>query len=312
MMNEFAINPAVAGDDGMTTLTLMGRKEWFSFSNDMRTPENLCFSAQTRILKSQAKIIKGKTNNRLKKKASGRVGFGATFFADNSGAMNKISGQFAYAYHITMGSSQLSFGLAGTMSQIKFNSEYLDFYDNSNEPMVAVTHSPTWIPDFNVGINYMTHLYHIGISAQQIFQSPVMFGNTDIDYQDSDLGFKRTWNILGAAYIPLKNTDWMFEPSFWLKSRGVLDFRNGHGSPQAQLDISGKLFYKSSYWLGISYRTISDFVVMTGFKLKQYYFSYAFDYGFNELTKSTLGSHEISFSIKLGDSARRYNWIERY
>ncbi|QQS52302.1 MAG: PorP/SprF family type IX secretion system membrane protein [Bacteroidota bacterium] len=313
MMNEFTINPAVAGDDGMSTFTAMARNEWFNLGNEMRTPRNFCASAQTRILKSKTQVVKGRSQNRIKSGSNGRLGFGGVVFADNSGALSTLTGQLAYAYHIPMQASQLSFGLSGTISQISYNAAYLDFYDNTNEPMLVVANSPTYIPDFNAGINFMNSHYHLGLSVQQILQSPVMFGNSEINYKSTDLGFRRSWNLLGAAYLSLEsNRNWQIEPSFWLKMHDFIRIGGDKKSPAAQLDLSLKMFYESRIWAGLSYRTVSDIVLMGGFRINKIYFSYAFDYGFNELSAATYGSHEISFSVKTGDQARRYRWMERY
>jgi hypothetical protein len=49
-----------------------------------------------------------------------------------------------------------------------------------------------------------------------------------------------------------------------------------------------------------------------GLRFDKLYFGYSFDYGFNEISLRTYGSHEIILAIKLGDSTRRYRWYERY
>jgi type IX secretion system PorP/SprF family membrane protein len=312
MMNEFILNPSVAGDDGMTTFSAIAHKDWYNFGNEMRTPGYICISAQTRILKSSMQIDNRKGKNKLKKQNKGRIGFGGSVYAENSGAITKTTGQVSYAYHISFLESQISFGLAGTMSQMKFNSNYLDFYDNTNEPMQAVANSPTWFPDFNAGINFMTRHYHIGVSVLQVLESPLKFGNAEIDYQSTEIGFKRNWNVLGAAYLTLpSNPDWKCEPSFLLKMYDLLNFQGKYG-PTSQLDLSLRMYYDNRYWVGISYRTVSDFIVMGGMKINKYYFSYAFDYGLNELSTSSYGSHEISLAVKLGDSAKKFRWMDRY
>lgn len=313
MMNEFVLNPSVAGQDGMTTITGVARKDWFEFGNEMRSPQSVCFSAQTRILKSKTTVLNKNGRQKLKQKSNGRVGLGASFYSENSGAMTITSAQLSYAYHISFYKSQLSFGMSGTMSQINFNSEYIQFYDNAADPMKAIASSPTWFPDFNAGINYVASKFHLGISAHQILQTPVKFGNSEVDYSLTEIGLKRNWNVMGSAFLKIPSSpDWELEPSFLLKMYDLFNFKGTYKGPASQLDLSLKMFYKSKFWIGASYRTMSEIVAMTGLKVNNYYFSYAFDYGFNELIASTLGSHEISFTLKFGDSARRYPWMERY
>lgn len=312
MMNEFIVNPSMAGNDGTTTIGGIARKEWMSFEGSMRSPANICFSAQTRFLKTKTHVTNKGGKKKLKKKSKGRIGLGGTIYADNSGALTKTSAQLAYAYHLTFNNAQLSFGLAGSMSQLNFNSEYIEFYDSENEPMQAVTSSSSWIPDFNAGISFSTHRFKLGVSTFQLLESPIVFGNSDINYSSSQIGLERSWNVLGAAYISPEHSPWMLEPSFLLKITDLLNFSDNYYAPTSQLDVSLRMFYDSRYWFGLSYRTMSEFVLMGGMKINKYYFAYAFDYGFNELSSSSFGSHEISFAIKFGDSARRYNWLDRY
>ena len=46
--------------------------------------------------------------------------------------------------------------------------------------------------------------------------------------------------------------------------------------------------------------------------MQRFYAGYSFDYGFNQLSYRSYGSHEIVMDCKLGDSVRRYRWLERY
>ena len=114
-MNEFLINPSVAGYDGRTTLNIAARKELLGFSR--KTPETYSFSAQTRILKKPFDIKSGFFRKTLFKPSSkGRVGVGISFLNDVNTAIHKTGLQFTYAYHIFILNSQLSFGLSYNFS----------------------------------------------------------------------------------------------------------------------------------------------------------------------------------------------------
>jgi type IX secretion system PorP/SprF family membrane protein len=97
--------------------------------------------------------------------------------------------------------------------------------------------------------------------------------------------------------------DWEYEPSVIIRSTENL---------QSSSDFSLRFIYKREYWAGLSYRTSGDFIVLMGLKLSRFYFGYSFDYGFNEISRKSYGSHEIMLAIKLGDSVRRYRYWERY
>jgi hypothetical protein len=42
------------------------------------------------------------------------------------------------------------------------------------------------------------------------------------------------------------------------------------------------------------------------------YIGYAFDFTLQEIQRVTYGTHELTFAIKFGDSARKYRWLDRY
>ncbi len=311
-MNEFIINPAVAGADGQTTLNLTARKEWIGFSKESKTPETFSLSAQTRLLKRRAHISNNKNGNKLKESSKGRVGIGGSVFSDLNGAMRRSGLQISYAYHIFSQNTQFSFGITGSICQLKFDKNYLDFYDNDNETMLAVSNYPSWIPDFNAGVNLMTRNFHIGASVAQLFQSPFIFGNPDIDYQSSELGYKRIYFLISDYRISIEHSDWEIEPSCLLKVYDLLNFKGVKYGPGSQLDLSAKFLYKRSFWFGTSYQTPSSFVLFGGLKYSNYYFGYSFDYGFNDMSRNSFGSHEISISARFGDTSRRYRWMDRY
>lgn len=310
VMNEFVINPAVAGADGRTSINLSLRKEWVGFSRN--SPETFSFSAQTRILKSPFKVLRRGSVNRLRERSKGRIGFGGNLFTDKNGAIRRTGLETTYAYHITGNTSQLSFGLTASLIQLKFNSSDMVFKDNSTEAMQSVINQSAYMPDFGFGFNYLNNSFHIGASVSHIFESPLVLG--DSDYKSADVGYKRNYFLIAALHKEFANNpDWQYEPSVFVKLYNLFDFKGGYSDPGSQVDFSYKIFYLNKYWLGATVRTNADFGVMMGFKtLKELYISYAFDYGNNELSKNSYGSHEIVLSKKFGDTARRYLWLDRY
>lgn len=301
VLNEFLINPANAGIDGMTTINLSGRKQWLGWENP---PETYSASISTRILKGSFRILPGKSGSSLKKGPSGRVGLGASFFTDRNGAINRTSFQFSYAYHIFIENSQLSFGLTAMTQQFKIDDEFIDFNDGgTTDPVEALVGKSTYMPDAAAGINFSTVKYHIGLSVFNIFQTPFSFGKPSFDSSDVQLKHPRHYHIIGRYRHALANPDWEVEPSFLLRTTEKF---------QMSADISSRLIYQKEYWGGLSIRTSGEFIVLLGMKVNRVYFGYSFDYGFNDLSRMSYGSHEVAIAIKLGDSARRYRWLQRY
>lgn len=294
ILNEFLVNPAVAGIDGMTSINTSGRKQWLGLKN---TPETYSVSVSTRLLKSRFTV----KNQRYRKGSKGRVGLGGAFVSDWNGAINRTSLQFTYAYHIFIRNYQLSFGLSGSATQFRIDKDLITLRDPNNDPVTGALGKSAYIPDAGAGFSFSTHEGIIGISVVNLLQSPVKFGNQEIKSQDLD--HIRHYNLYGVYKFTLRDRRWDIEPSVLIRGNEKMRF---------SADITGRLIYKREYWAGLSFRTTGDFILLLGMKINRFYIGYSLDYGFNELSKASYGSHEVVLAIKLGDSIRRYRWLERY
>lgn len=300
--NEFLVNPSVAGNDGRTTLNLAARKQWMGFSDF--TPSSYMLSMQGRILKKSYILRPGVKKNSYRKSSKGRVGLGGIIYHDLNGAIERTGGQFSYAYHVFIESSQLSFGLTGNVFQYRINPEQAQLKDPDIDPLNGLIGKSTLVPDAGIGINYMTERYHIGFAVSQVFQSKLKIGNS-ADFQNSDeIRLLRHYTILADYRFSFtRNINWEIEPSAIILINEML---------RMQSDLTLKAYYKRQYWFGISGRTSGDLIFMAGLKLNNYYFGYSYDYGLNGISRYTYGSHEICLTVKFGDTARKYRWLDRY
>ncbi len=218
--------------------------------------------------------------------------------------VERTGGQFSYAYHIFIRNSQISFGLTGNLFQYRISQDRARLKDPDIDRLSGLIGKSTLIPDANIGINYMTEKYHIGISACQVFQSKLKLGNS-ADFKDTEeTRLLRHYYIVGDYNLSGRiNSDWEWDPS-------ILILFNERF--RAQGEITMKAFYKRQYWFGLSARTTGDLVAMAGLKFRKYYFGYSYDYGFKGISRYTYGSHEICLTAKFGDTARKYRWLDRY
>lgn len=301
--NEFLINPAVAGCDGRTVFNIGARKQWLGFSDN--TPSSYIISAQGRLLKTgyTLKAANGGSKS-FHKAGKGRVGLGGIVYHDENGAIARTGAQFSYAYHLFIRNSQLSFGLTGNVFQFRINPELAKLKYPEFDPLNGLIGKSTLVPDAGIGINFMKSNWHAGFSVLQIFQSKLKIGN-NADYQSSEeIRLMRHYSILADyRFTVLSNPNWDIEPSTLILFNEML---------RMQADLTMKAYFKRQYWFGLSGRTSGDIIVLAGVKFKNYYFGYSFDYGFKGISRYSLGSHEICFSVKLGDSARKYRWLDRY
>ena len=300
--NGFLLNPSMAGHDGFTSLNFTARKQWVGFTN---APITYSASVQTRLMKRSYKIVnRPGRNNRLNNSTKGRVGLGGFILSDVNGLVSRTGAQLSYAYHIYMYKSQLSFGLAGQVFQYKIDRDrittYSELIGNGADPLMeGDMQYVAFIPDANFGVYWTSPEFYLGFSANQLFQSNLKLGSTAL----GNLKLYRHYYLMGGYRFIDQANGFDIEPSFLFKTTEQL-------IPQADLTL--KLYYKTDYWIGASYRTSGTLAAMFGIRSENTYFGYAYDYALSSIQKYNFGSHEIFVSLKFGDDARRYRWLNRY
>jgi type IX secretion system PorP/SprF family membrane protein len=305
IMNGFLINPSYAGRDGYTTVNLTVREQWVGFAE---APSTFAASFQTRILKDS--YISKSTSVRkkmVKPTKESRVGLGGYVFNDRNGIIRRTGILGAYAYHIPMGQTngvpnQLSFGLAATAYQYAIDLNGNLHLTDIDDAFLNNYDRVVFIPDFNFGASYATTKYYLGFAMSSLLRGSITFSNKS-NNQRTELGH---YFLTGGMKIPLPGTtDWIIEPSTLIKSSDML-FKS------FQMDLTTRIYYKEDYWGGISWRTNDAIILLLGLKYDRFYFAYAFDFALTDIRKQSYGSHEFTFAVKFGESARRYRWINAY
>jgi type IX secretion system PorP/SprF family membrane protein len=296
MFNAFLINSAAAGSEGFTSVNFTSREQWLGLSN---APATNSVSFQTRVLKNS--FIAKALNLRKKfsrRSSSGRVGVGAQIYNDLNGPISKTGMKLTYAYHIPLRQSQLSFGITFQGYEFTLNKNKI-VLGNKDDPYFNSTNFNRFILDGNFGAQFTTPFLYAGLAVSDLFQSSIHFGDT------SGLKINRNYWLTGGYKIEL-NRFFMIEPSTLMKISEMGAF---------QIDLSTRLYYREDYWFGLSYRNGAyngSIIFLSGVRVNKYYFGYAFDLTLSPIMKHTLGSHEIMISIKFGENARRYRWLNRY
>lgn len=294
--NKFLLNPAAAGYEGYTTISLVAREQWVGFPG---TPKTHALSIDSRLLRNS--FITKNASVRKKRRMSsrsGRVGWAANVFNDHTDLLDRTGLEGTYSYHLSLPNSQLSFGLSGVFYQFKLSKNQVVLSDEQYDPIVDGVKGTLYIPDANFGVFYAAKDYYGGFSIKQIFQSSLQFG----DKGSSEYRYKRHYNFMGG-YIYNLNDNFTLEPSFLLKIPTA---------SKAQFELNTKVYYRQNYWAGLAYRTGKTMIFFFGLNYDKYYFGYAFDYNFNQLMSQTFGTHEFMAAMKFGDNARRYRWLNTY
>ncbi len=297
LYNKFLINPAVAGSDGYTSWNLTAREQWVGYSG---APRTFSVSGQTRFLK-RSYILKGNSSGKqvYRPKSDGRVGVGGYIFSDRNGLISRTGLQGSYAYHTWLrNSTQLSFGLSFTGYHYKIDQTQISFEDPDEPWLNNELRRGIFVPDASFGIYLLNLRYNVGFSAEQLFGGSAKIGSRAYKYFRMD----RHYYLFGSYSFEL-NSMMELDPSF-------LVMMSEQFRPHA--DIGLTYTYNKAFWTGLSYRTNGAIIANVGVKHNKMFIGYAFDFTLQEIQRITYGTHEITIAVKLGDSARKYRWLDRY
>lgn len=297
VMNNFLVNPAIAGAGGYTAINLTAREQWIGIKDG---PSTYAASVHSRIMPNsfirRSSPVRRKLNYGF---TSGNVGLGGYIFNDRSGALGRTGLRLTYAYHLSNKStgSQLSFGLSLIGYQVKFDEERVLPRDPDDE-VWNMAQGSIFIPDADAGIYFSTPDYFVGFSVDQLLESAFKLGASTYDR------FKMEKN-----YYLFGGYDYEINRKLVLSPSALLKFSE---SGAIQGDISMKVAYEQTYWGGISYRTGNAIITMAGMRIDRYVFAYAFDVSLSSIMKRSFGSHEFVFAMKFGQQdSRRYRWLNR-
>jgi type IX secretion system PorP/SprF family membrane protein len=295
MMNRFLLNPAVAGYDGLTTISLTAREQWMGLPYSPRT---VALSADSRLIKSRSpRPGLPDRRNVMNLLRSGNVGVGGYLYNDRSGLIDRTGMQVSYAYHIWMQEHQLSFGISLTGFQMKVDERRMEF-EEDYDPLMGQLNKALYVPDVNSGVHLWGPSYYVGVSSVQMLQSVLKFGHDGLQ----DFRMQRTFFLMGGYAFALENGV-KIEPVVLVQTT----FRSKY-----QFDLGSKFYYSDQYWGGLSYRSVGAVVFMVGFRYERFHMGYAYDMSLNSMSHQNHGSHELMLNFRFGDSERRYRWLERY
>lgn len=302
--NQFLINPAHAGSDGYASFNLTAREQWVGYDG---SPKTYSLSFQARILKRGYKLKQNIFDRTVyRPKTTGKVGFGGYVFSDRNGLIQRTGFSGTYSYHMWVQDyTQLSFGLSLTGYHFIINANESSF-DDPNEPWLNdYLRKGVFIPDADFGVYLLSPKYEVGFSSQQLFGSAAKIGKDAY----KNFSMYRHYYLFGSYSYKVKVRTELV-PSLLLKMSDQV-------RPQADLGFTYS--YDRRYWAGVTYRTGGTLISNLRFKfapsnvrLMTMYVGYSFDYALNKMHNATYGTHEVIIAVKLGDTAKRFRWIDRF
>jgi type IX secretion system PorP/SprF family membrane protein len=270
MMNSFLLNPAIAGSVDYLPVMLTVRRQWVGIDEG---PSTQALSGHYLF-------------------EFYNIGVGGYLFNDKFGAMSRLGIQACGSYHINLSSieSKLALGLALKAFQFKFDQTNFKPIDDS-DPLLNYNTVNQFVPDADFGVYLYNNKYFAGLSATQLIEFNIDFGDSSVDKN----AIIRHYYLTGGYNYAI-NDDIELVPSLLFK---------GTMHTPWQLDVNLKGVYQKNYWLGLSYRSSKDLMVMLGVKYKRYYIGYAFDYSLSSLRKYTNGSHEFVIGMNVTEGKKK-------
>ncbi|MEO1054053.1 MAG: type IX secretion system membrane protein PorP/SprF [Bacteroidota bacterium] len=279
MFNGIFYNPAYAGVEGVTRLSVLHRSQWLGYEpvNDFGVaPTTQLFSLTAPIFRYNS-------------------GFGAHVVSDKLGAQNNLEFQLSYAYHLeTIKDTKLSFGIRFGMISQTFDFDdhrWIDLNDvfrrEGKESQVR--------PDIALGAFFRAEKYYLGASFNHLLRSQFDFGLDSIRNSIDNHAY------VTFGYIFEQNRDLEITPSFLVKT----DLNS------YSFDMGVVTKYKDQMWIGVTYRQSESVNAILGYsflegkdKNKHLRLSYAFDYVIGEVETKGPTSHELMISYDLPTSFR--------
>lgn len=264
MINNYAINPAVAGMHNYYQVNTAVRNMWGDIG------------PKTTILS-----IYGKKGENM--------GLGGTVYNDEERGSSKIGGNISYAHHFSLSPNiKTSLALSAGFVQYKLIVSQLEVADEL-DPLFVGGDVARAIPDAVFGINTYGKNWYIGLSIPQLLSTNVDFIDKDF-YDNFNLEGEGTLNrhyyVLGA-YTHVLNPFWSIEPSMLLKN----------ASTETQFDFGIKTTWNDKLWFGAGYRSNGQMTALAGYSIQD---RYIIGYSYDMLGDvSALGStHEFVLGIK--------------
>jgi type IX secretion system PorP/SprF family membrane protein len=271
--NPFSFNPAFAGIDGYTKVSLSYRKQWLGFSE---APTGTGFSVEY--------------------PTSNKISFGFNLVSSEIVALRSTTMQTTFAYRVPLAANHfIFFGLSGILGSNKL---IINDSDYTNDPTILSAGHGNFYADANFGVAYEWSGLRAGFALPKLVNQKY-FGA--LAKESSSLAQFR--NQLYSVSYKLKASNFLIEP--YALYRLSQDF-------QDWWEATTVLYYKEKVWLGGSYNSTQGLGFFLGIEIKEKFrFGYSYELPSVDKQFISTSSHELQLQIKLGKK-RSYKWETKY
>jgi len=271
------MNPATAGSQYVPAAGLSFRKQWLGID---QSPSSLLASASLRLGNYDIynpRMLINRSNFRSREK----VGLGFGLYTDQNGAASTRGLNMAYAYHIKLQRSSLSFGLSGNVEQSRLDGTSWDPLA-PNDPLLPALKESYFGYNANIGVCYYGPVFLFGFAANQVLPLQNNFSKEERVKQDF---------ILHGAYMFRSRESLKLEPALNIR---YLDYK------AVEFDIQTKIYIQHSHWISLTYRSYGALNLGAGIWVKGYYLAYDWEVNLSSMARYSAGTHSIHLGINLG------------
>jgi len=263
-LNDFLINPAVAGTKNYFEGISTHRSQWAGITDAPRT-YTLSVNGPTKNLK---------------------MGLGGYLFTDIVGPTRRTGFNLSYAYHLKLNDKlKLSLGLSAGLLQFKIDASKITLRDPDDAILTDGVQSDL-VPDAGFGMYLYHKKYYVGFSAPQLLNSKVKF----FDEGENPVGTLPPHFFLTGGYNFQLNDDFVLAPSVFVK----------YVTPApVQFEGTLRLIYQEKLWLSGTYRDKDAITFSLGYIINNSFtLAYAYDLTTTNLKNYNSGTHELMVGIR--------------
>ena len=276
MLNDYGLNPAVAGSSKDLMFMVGRRVQWQGFG---LAPETN-FASVTRA---------------FGKKGYRRFwhGVGAYIEQEKYGVFTGKSASASYAIHLKLSAKYfLSFGVAAGIKSIGVTNGIY----NENDPALMTRAPNVIIPDIIPGVYLYSKRLFAGIAVRNVYQNRLTQGNKEIGTNS---------RLLPNAYITVgrkivsPDYDFIFVPAIHVQA-------SFSALPVANFNFM--TFYKKRVGLGLTYRMHDAVCAMLQIRIfSNVVVGFAYDYTISKFRNAHANSNEVMFGFSPVMSTENYD-----
>ena len=275
MINDFAVNPAIAGMNDYYQIKTSVRNQWVGIEDAPKT-----------------------TLLSIYGKSSDHVGLGGSVFNDQVGPTSRAGASLTYAYHLNFTDEvKMSMALSGGFTQFKIDKVGWNTF-HTDDQLMDGAEAVNLVPDATFGLNiYEEDKWYLGIAVPQLLNSKLTLIDEDFVNNisvDMDGSLSRHIYVMGMYNLEIDHY-WDLQPSVLFKTV----------SNQNQIDMGLKTIYSDKFWMGMDYRTNGDISALLGFIIQEkFMIGYSYDIPNPDISQYTSGSHKFMFGVTFRPSTQ--------